>query len=68
MILSQVKEIQHLVGMGKLIVDKEALEMMRYSKADYAKVLVGKGFKVIESHNSICNRNETSAFSLLDNA
>lgn len=34
---------------GKLIVDKDALEIMRDSKVDYVKELIGEGFKVIES-------------------
>jgi iron-sulfur cluster assembly accessory protein len=34
---------------GKLIVDKEALEIMRDSKVDYVKELIGEGFKIIES-------------------
>ncbi|GMM44106.1 Isa2 protein [Pichia kluyveri] len=34
---------------GKLIVDKDALEIMRDSKIDYVKELIGEGFKVIES-------------------
>lgn len=34
---------------GKLMVDKDALEIMRDSKIDYVKELIGEGFKVIES-------------------
>lgn len=34
---------------GRLIVDKEALEIMRDSKIDYVKELIGEGFKVVES-------------------
>ena len=34
---------------GKLLVDKDALEIMRDSKIDYVKELIGEGFKVIES-------------------
>lgn len=36
-------------GGGKLLIDKEALEIMRDSKIDYVKELIGEGFKVIES-------------------
>lgn len=36
-------------GGGKVIIDKEALEIMRDSKIDYVKELIGEGFKVIES-------------------
>lgn len=34
---------------GKLIVDKDALEIMRDSKVDYVKELIGEGFKIVES-------------------
>lgn len=34
---------------GKVIVDKEALEIMRDSKIDYVKELIGEGFKIVES-------------------
>lgn len=36
-------------GGGRLLIDKEALEIMRDSKIDYVKELIGEGFKVIES-------------------
>lgn len=34
---------------GRVMVDKEALEIMRDSKIDYVKELIGEGFKIIES-------------------
>ncbi|OUT23570.1 hypothetical protein CAS74_001893 [Pichia kudriavzevii] len=34
---------------GKVIVDKDALEIMRDSKIDYVKQLIGEGFKIVES-------------------
>lgn len=34
---------------GRVLVDKDALEIMRDSKIDYVKELIGEGFKVVES-------------------